>query len=59
VPVPDLAAELLELLAPAAERLGSGALVARIDPSRCEADLQLEAASPQEAAAGLVARSLA
>jgi len=59
VPVPELAAELLALVAPAAERLSSGALVGRIDPSRCEADLQLEAASPQEAAAGLVARSLA
>jgi carboxylate-amine ligase len=55
----ELAAELLALVAPAAGRLGSAALLSRIDPSGCEADLQLEAGSPQEAAAGLVARTLA
>jgi carboxylate-amine ligase len=59
VPAADLAAELLELVAPAAARLGSASLIARIDASGCEADLQLEASSPQEAAAGLVARSVA
>ena len=59
VPAPELATELFELVAPAAERLGSGALLSRIDPSACEADRQLEAASPQEAAADLVVRTLA
>ena len=59
LPATELAAELLELVAPAAARLGSAKLLARIDPSGCEADMQLEAASPQEAAAGLVARSVA
>jgi glutamate---cysteine ligase / carboxylate-amine ligase len=54
VPVPELAAELFELVAPYADPL-----VALIDASSCEADLQLQAASPQEAAADLVERSLA
>jgi carboxylate-amine ligase len=59
VPAAELAAELLERVAPAAERLGSAELLARIDPNGCEADRQLEASSPQEAAAGLVVRSVA
>ncbi|HEU5362542.1 MAG TPA: YbdK family carboxylate-amine ligase [Gaiellaceae bacterium] len=59
VPVAELAAELLELVAPAAARLGSRELLARIDPAGCEADLQLDASSAQDAAAGLVARSVA
>jgi carboxylate-amine ligase len=59
VPAGELAAELFELVAPAAARLGSAELLARIDPDGCEADLQLEAASAQEAAAGIVARSVA
>jgi carboxylate-amine ligase len=50
----DLGAELLELVAP----FGDEALLARIDPTRCEADIQAEQPSPQEAAADLVARSL-
>jgi hypothetical protein len=37
---------------------GDADLLARIDPSRCEADLQVESATAQEAAAGLVARTL-
>jgi carboxylate-amine ligase len=57
-PAAELGAELLELVAPAARRLGSAEIVARIDPSTCEADLQLEAGSAQEAAAQLVARTL-
>jgi len=59
VPAPELAAELLERIAPAARELGCEALIARIDPAGCEADLQLESATAAEAAAGLVARSLA
>ncbi len=59
VPAADLAAELLELVGPAAARLGSSTLIGRIEPAACEADLQLEAASPQEAAADLVTRSVA
>jgi carboxylate-amine ligase len=58
VPVAELAAELLERVGPAAERLGSATILARIDPSRCEANLQLDAGSAQEAAAQLVARTL-
>jgi carboxylate-amine ligase len=59
VPAGELAAELIERVAPAAERLGSAALLARIDPAGCEADRQLEASSPRDAAADLVARSVA
>lgn len=38
---PDLAAQLLELVAPAAERLGSADLLAPVDPTGCEGDRQL------------------
>jgi carboxylate-amine ligase len=55
----ELAVELLERIAPAAARLGGEAVLAAIDPSVCEADRQLAAASPLEAAADLVVRSLA
>src|SRR5581483_776695 len=55
----ELGEELLERVRPAAERLGSAALLARLDPTACEADLQAQAASPHDAAADLVARSLA
>jgi glutamate---cysteine ligase / carboxylate-amine ligase len=41
--VPDLAAQLLELVGPAAEELGSTGLLAALDPSRCEGDSQLAA----------------
>jgi carboxylate-amine ligase len=54
VPAVELGAELLELVRPHADPL-----VGRIDPGACEADLQLQADSPQEAAAELVTRSLA
>ena len=50
----ELGAELIELARPYASPL-----LDRLDPSRCEADLQLDAASPQDAAAALVARTLA
>jgi glutamate---cysteine ligase / carboxylate-amine ligase len=38
----ELAAELLELIEPAARGLGSRPLLAPLDPARCEGDLQLE-----------------
>ena len=53
VPAAELAAELLDLVRPYADPA-----IERIDPSRCEADLQLEAADAREAAAALVARTL-
>jgi carboxylate-amine ligase len=55
----ELAVELFERVRPAAERLDAWEALGRLDPSACEADLQARAASPQEAAAELVARSLA
>jgi carboxylate-amine ligase len=55
----ELGVELLERVRPAAERLGAAELLARIDPSRCEADLQLEPPAPRDVAAALVRRSLA
>ncbi|HEX7625848.1 MAG TPA: YbdK family carboxylate-amine ligase [Gaiellaceae bacterium] len=58
VPAAELAAELLELVRPAARALGGAALLDRIDPTACEADLQLVHATAQEAAADLVTRSL-
>jgi gamma-glutamyl:cysteine ligase YbdK (ATP-grasp superfamily) len=54
----ELGRELLELVAPAADGLGTGSLVERIDPGACEGDLQLRFESAREAAADLVARSL-
>ncbi len=54
----ELGAELLELVRPAARSLGGEELLARIDPTACEADLQLQSTTPQEAAADVVARSL-
>jgi glutamate---cysteine ligase / carboxylate-amine ligase len=55
----DLAAELLERVAPFAAAVGGADALGRIDPAGCEADLQLQAASAEEAAADLVARSVA
>jgi carboxylate-amine ligase len=54
-----LASELLVRVRPAAERLGSVDLLARLDPARCEADDQLEQRDPRDVAAALVRRSLA
>jgi carboxylate-amine ligase len=54
----ELAAELFELVRPAARTLGGEAFLDRLDPSTCEADLQLQRATAQEAAADVVARSL-
>ena len=55
----DLGRELLDLVAPAARELGSEELLERLDPAACEADLQAQAESPREAAADVVARSVA
>jgi carboxylate-amine ligase len=54
----ELAAELLDLVRPAALRLGGETFLARLDPSACEADLQLQSATAEEAAADVVARSV-
>jgi glutamate---cysteine ligase / carboxylate-amine ligase len=54
----ELGAELLELVRPAARSLGAEDALARLDPSGCEADLQLQNETPEEAAADVVARSL-
>ncbi len=40
--VPDLTAELLELVAPAVRELGTEELLTALDPERCEGDRQLE-----------------
>jgi gamma-glutamyl:cysteine ligase YbdK (ATP-grasp superfamily) len=40
----ELAEELLERISPAARALGSDELLVALDPSRCEADRQLEVA---------------
>jgi carboxylate-amine ligase len=56
--VPELWSELLELLRPFARGLGTLELLESVDPTRCEADLQLAAGDPRAAAAGLVARTL-
>jgi carboxylate-amine ligase len=55
----ELGRELLELVAPAARELGTEEFLARIDPAACESDLQVQADTPYEAAADLVARSVA
>ena len=43
MPAAELGAELLELVGPAARALGGEALLERIDPRACEADVQLAA----------------
>jgi carboxylate-amine ligase len=58
-PAAELGRELLDLVAPAARGLGTEKLLARIDPAACEADLQAQADTAYEAAADLVARSVA
>jgi carboxylate-amine ligase len=55
----ELAGELLERVRPAAARLGGADVLARLDPSRCEADEQLDEPDPREVAAALVRRSVA
>ncbi len=61
LPVPELAAELLELVAPAARELGTQELLEAIDPTRCEGDRQLEVAraeSLEAVCADVAARTL-
>jgi carboxylate-amine ligase len=58
LPADELAAELLELVRPAARDLGGERFLDRIDPAACEADLQLRSSTPQDAIADVVARSL-
>lgn len=58
-PASELANELLALVAPAAQRLGSAGLLDALDASTCEAYDQLRFDDPREATADLVARSLA
>lgn len=57
IPASELGAELLELVRPAAERLGSAALLDAIDPWTCEADAQ-RAVGIASAAADLVQRTV-
>jgi carboxylate-amine ligase len=54
----ELGFELLERLAGAAAELGSSELLARIAPQSCEADLQSQNRTAEDAAADLVARTL-
>jgi len=58
-PAAELADELVELVAPAARRLGSLELLDALDTATCEGDDQLLFADPREATADLVRRSLA
>ena len=58
MPASQLGAELLALVRPAAARLGSEGYLDRFDPAACEADLQVQSATPQDATADIVARSL-
>jgi carboxylate-amine ligase len=58
VPATELGRQLLDLVRPHAEALGGAAQLDLIDPAGCEADLQLDAESAQDAMAGLVARTL-
>ena len=54
----ELGAELLELVRPAAHALGGAEFLDRIDPSACEADIQLQHDTALEAAADVVVRSV-
>ncbi|MGH3103090.1 MAG: carboxylate-amine ligase [Gaiellaceae bacterium] len=61
LPASELAWELLELIARAAEELGTGDLIAALDPAGCEADRQLEVGRERglgAVCADLVERSL-
>ena len=57
-PASELAAEMLELVRPAARALGGERFLDLLDPNGCEADLQLQFDTAQGAAADVVARSL-
>jgi carboxylate-amine ligase len=58
--VPELTEELLALVGPAAEELGTSGFLDRLDPTRCEADLQLETGQSglEAVCADLVERTL-
>jgi gamma-glutamyl:cysteine ligase YbdK (ATP-grasp superfamily) len=58
LPADELGRELLERVRPAARELGGEPFLDRIDPRACEADLQLQSDSPQDAIADVVARSV-
>jgi glutamate---cysteine ligase / carboxylate-amine ligase len=58
LPADELARELIELVRPAARALDAEAFLDRLDPGACEADLQLQSDSPQDAIADVVARSV-
>jgi glutamate---cysteine ligase / carboxylate-amine ligase len=58
VPAAELGAELIELVDAEAARLGGRDAIARIDPTRCEAEAQLAFATAREATADLAARTL-
>jgi glutamate---cysteine ligase / carboxylate-amine ligase len=53
----ELGRELLELVAPAAGRLGSSSFLAALDPSTCEAERQLATGDPHAATVDLVSRT--
>jgi carboxylate-amine ligase len=54
----ELGAELLELVRPAARARGGEQFLDRLEPSGCEADLQLQSESAEDAAADVAARSV-
>jgi len=54
----ELGRELLDLVRGHAEALDAATLLDRIDPERCEADLQLRFANASDATADLVARTM-
>jgi carboxylate-amine ligase len=54
----ELGAQLIELVRPAARRLGGEALLDRIDPRASEAELQRRCGTAQEAAADIAARTV-
>ena len=54
----ELGAELIELVRPAARARGGESFLDRLDPSTCEADLQLQSASAEDATAELASRSV-
>jgi gamma-glutamyl:cysteine ligase YbdK (ATP-grasp superfamily) len=57
-PAAALGRELLDRVRDRAAALGAAELLERIEPDRCEADLQLRFATPREATADLVARTV-
>jgi carboxylate-amine ligase len=58
LPASELGAELIQHVLPAARALGGADALVQIDPTVCEADLQLRSETAAAAAADLVTRSL-